>query len=275
MYSSKTEALNLFGSLFQLGGNCRDDSTEFWDKKVCIHYVTQQTGKNVAFPKTKSLQWCYQTANKGIPACPAPINSKVSQLVPLLSDRPWQQQCYFVTWLREKAKHQIQSQVTKCISSLERRAVQTNCELDRFKLLSFRHKQAQSFFIGQLRTPVPYPQAAGAVLAGVSVSPPQSAIACISKHDDKEGFKSRGWHYLILRPYASYSVTHISPTVKRTERSTTQSQAARRGGVGWLKTVDSRQCLTSQLNNKTSACFWLDEQQAAVSACGTGLELDG
>lgn len=154
-------------------------------------------------------------------------------------------------------------------------AVQTNCELDRFKLLSFRHKQAQSFFIGQLRTPVPYPQAAGAVLAGVSVSPPQSAIACISKHDDKEGFKSRGWHYLILRPYASYSVTHISPTVKRTERSTTQSQAARRGGVGWLKTVDSRQCLTSQLNNKTSACFWLDEQQAAVSACGTGLELDG
>lgn len=39
-------------------------------------------------------------------------------------------------------------------------------------------------------------------------------------------------------------------------------------------TVQSRQRITSQLDNKTSTCFWLNEQEACVSAWSRWLELD-
>lgn len=73
--------------------------------------------------------------------------------------------------------------------------------------------------MGQLRTPVFYPEADGVVLAAVSVSSSQSATVYISKYDDKS-YLSPG--LLLFDPYLCavspiFSVTLICPIVNSAE----------------------------------------------------------
>lgn len=282
MHSRKTEALNLFWSLFP-----------------CWELMAEMTASGSATTRFLFFFFRFPPCNTTIKATmwlfqkQSPCSDVTKQQTKALLNAQLQVIPKYLSWyhcrltdcgsnnsaalwhdsgIKQNARSRVKWQ--KLLALWNATAVQTNCELARFKPFSFRHKRGQSFFMGQLRTPVLYPEAAGTVLAGISVSPTQSATVHISKHDGKRRIQIQHCHYLILSSFAFSSVTLISPTMKSTERSIHAKPGSMRRWRRMVKLVNSRQCLTSQLNNKTSTCFWLDEQQAGVSACSTGLELD-
>lgn len=179
--SRKTASLNLLWSFYnQEVMTEMTASHQVWRQKASLsdfYYVTWQKGHSIAFPKTKSQQPCYQTTDKGIPVWPTPSNPQcISTGAATVWQGPWQQQCCPVTWLRDKTNTRSRVKWQKSLALWNARAVQFNWEPVRLKSFGFKHKQAQSFFMGLLGTPAPSPEACGAVGCTVSVH--------ISKYDD-------------------------------------------------------------------------------------------